>query len=41
LELIRGGFLDEHLPVLRRAYRERRDVMLEALERHWVEPGRA
>jgi 2-aminoadipate transaminase len=39
LELVRSDFLDEHLPVLRRAYRERRDVMLEALERHFAPLG--
>jgi 2-aminoadipate transaminase len=37
LELISKGFLDEFLPVLRKAYRERRDVMLAALEKHFPE----
>jgi 2-aminoadipate transaminase len=30
-EVARGGFLDEHVRSLRQVYRERRDVMLEAL----------
>lgn len=32
-EVARGGWLDEHVQNLRRVYRERRDVMLAALER--------
>ncbi len=39
LELLREGFLDEFLPVLRRSYRERRDAMLAALKKHF--PGEA
>ena len=45
LELIRCGLLENHLPRLRAAYRERRDAMLAALERHfpkearWTHPG--
>lgn len=31
-EVARGGFLDEHVRCLREVYRERRDVMLEALD---------
>ncbi len=31
-EVARGGFLDEHVHLIRRVYRERRDVMLDALE---------
>ena len=31
-EVARGGFLDEHVKLIRRVYRERRDVMLRALE---------
>ena len=34
-ELVRGGFIENHLPRLRAAYRERRDTMLVALERHF------
>jgi 2-aminoadipate transaminase len=43
-EVARGGFLDEHVRELRRVYRERRDVMLAALEAHcppevsWTRP---
>jgi 2-aminoadipate transaminase len=42
--LVAGGLLDEHLPALRRRYRERRDAMHAALLRHlppgcrWVPP---
>jgi 2-aminoadipate transaminase len=31
-EMARGGFIDEHVRTIRRAYRERRDAMLAALE---------
>ncbi len=31
-EVARGGFLDQHVKRIRKVYRERRDVMLEALE---------
>jgi 2-aminoadipate transaminase len=34
-ELVRNGFLDRQIPLLRRAYRERRDAMLAALEQHF------
>lgn len=34
-ELAQDGFLDWHVPRLRAAYRERRDAMLSALERHF------
>ena len=37
-ELIRDGFLDEHLPKLRAHYRERRDAMRDALRAH-LPPG--
>ena len=35
LELVTSGFLDEFIPVLRKAYGERRDRMLAALDRHF------
>jgi 2-aminoadipate transaminase len=44
-EVARGGFLDEHVRHIRQVYRERRDVMLEALEEHfppevtWTRPA--
>ncbi len=31
-EVARGGFLDQHVKLIRRVYRERRDVMLQALQ---------
>jgi len=34
-EVARDGFLDEHVKLIRRVYRERRDVMLEALAEHF------
>ncbi len=34
-EAVRGGFLDLHIPVIRRVYGERMRAMLEALERHF------
>jgi 2-aminoadipate transaminase len=37
-ETARGGFLDQHVKTIRRVYRERRDAMLAALERH-APPG--
>jgi 2-aminoadipate transaminase len=37
-EVSRGGFLDRHIKVIRRVYRERRDVMLAAMERYFP-PG--
>jgi 2-aminoadipate transaminase len=43
-EVARGGFLDHHVRVIRRTYRERRDAMLAAIERHfpvgvrWTQP---
>ncbi len=43
-EVVRDGFLDEHVKFIRRLYRERRDVMLQALtkyfppEVHWTRP---
>ena len=44
-EAARGGFLDQHIRRLREVYRERRDVMLAALEEHfppevtWTRPA--
>lgn len=37
-ETARGGFLDRHVRHIRQVYRERRDAMLDALERHFP-PG--
>lgn len=37
-ETARGGFLDQHVRLIRGVYRERRDAMLAALERHFP-PG--
>mgnify|MGYP001125292129 CR=1 FL=1 len=43
-EIGRGGFIDEHVKLIRRVYRERRDVMLNALQKympedvHWTHP---
>ncbi|HUF38405.1 MAG TPA: PLP-dependent aminotransferase family protein [Anaerolineales bacterium] len=37
-EAARGGFLDRHVHVIRRTYKERRDVMLSALE-EYAPPG--
>jgi len=34
-EMVKDGFLDEHIRTIRRVYRERRDVMLAALERYF------
>lgn len=36
-EVARGGFLDKHVRYICQVYRERRDVMLEALEEHMPE----
>ncbi|MEW5983689.1 MAG: PLP-dependent aminotransferase family protein [Acidobacteriota bacterium] len=36
-EVAAGGFLDEHVKHIRSVYRERRDTMLSALERHFPE----
>lgn len=44
LELVEHGFLDEFVPLLCRTYRERRDQMIESLQRHlsglatWTRP---
>jgi len=44
-EAMRSGLVEYHLPDLRRFYRERRDVMISALEQHspeganWTTPG--
>jgi len=43
-ELAKGGFLNEHVKLIRKVYRERRDVMLDTLEEHmpqgikWTHP---
>jgi 2-aminoadipate transaminase len=37
LELINGGYLEEMIPKLRSAYRERRDAMLDSLAEHFPE----
>ncbi len=43
-EVGHGGFIDKHVELINRVYRERRDVMLEALEEHmpagvtWTHP---
>ncbi|NWF71114.1 MAG: PLP-dependent aminotransferase family protein [Chloroflexi bacterium] len=34
-EVVKDGFLDEHIPRLRALYRQRRDVMLQMLERYF------
>jgi 2-aminoadipate transaminase len=34
-EAARGGFIDQHVPIIRGVYRERRDAMLESMERHF------
>ncbi len=36
-EVVRTGFLDDHVRELRKVYRERRDVMLKAMEEHFPE----
>lgn len=36
-EVSRGGFLDNHVKLIRQVYHERRDTMLEALEEHMPE----
>ncbi len=36
-ELLKDGFLDEHVHLIRRVYRERRDAMLAAMEEHFPE----
>jgi 2-aminoadipate transaminase len=35
LELLNSGYLEEFIPALQRVYRERRDSMLEALQKHF------
>jgi 2-aminoadipate transaminase len=43
-EVAKGGFLDEHVKVIRSTYKERRDVMLEMMDEmfppevHWTHP---
>jgi 2-aminoadipate transaminase len=43
-EVSKGGFLDEHVKLIRQVYRERRDVMLSAMDRYfppevdWTQP---
>jgi 2-aminoadipate transaminase len=34
-EVSRGGFLDRHVWMIRRVYRERRDIMLESMQEHF------
>ena len=34
-EVMRGGFLDRHVPTIRALYKSQRDAMLEALEHHF------
>ena len=34
-EVAKGGFLDEHIKVIRATYKERRDVMLETMDETW------
>jgi 2-aminoadipate transaminase len=36
-ELLKDGFLDEHVHLIRRVYRERRDAMLAAMEEYFPE----
>jgi 2-aminoadipate transaminase len=36
-EVARGGFLDEHIKIIRDTYRVRRDAMLAAMDRHFPE----
>jgi 2-aminoadipate transaminase len=36
-EVARGGFLDEHVRLIRKVYRERRDAMLQAMAEHFPE----
>jgi 2-aminoadipate transaminase len=36
-EMIKDGFLDVHIPIIRKVYRERRDIMLENLARYFPE----
>jgi DNA-binding transcriptional MocR family regulator len=35
--MVKDGFMDEHVRLIRRVYRERRDVMLAALAQHFPE----
>jgi DNA-binding transcriptional MocR family regulator len=37
-EVAKGGFLNEHVKLIRKVYRERRNVMLDSLEEH-MPPG--
>jgi 2-aminoadipate transaminase len=36
-EVVRDGFLDSHIALLRKVYRERRDIMLAAMEKYFPE----
>jgi 2-aminoadipate transaminase len=36
-EIVKDGFLDEHIYLIRHMYRQRRDVMLQSLERYFPE----
>lgn len=40
LELLNTGYLEEFLPKLRQAYRERRDTMIDALQKHFPTDAR-
>jgi 2-aminoadipate transaminase len=39
-EVAKGGFLDEHIKVIRATYMERRDVMLETMDEVWPSQAR-
>jgi 2-aminoadipate transaminase len=39
-EAARDGFLDEHIAALRKVYKERRDIMLAAMDEHFPEEAR-
>jgi 2-aminoadipate transaminase len=39
-EVAKGGFLDEHVKVIRTTYKERRDIMLETMEELWPSEAR-
>jgi len=36
-EMLKTGFLDEHIKLIRRVYKERRDIMLAAMEKYFPE----
>lgn len=39
-EIMREGFIEEHIPLIRKTYRERRDAMLAALEEYFPDNAR-